>query len=54
MFAHGSLDIKDGFDDVLGIWLCSLARGSITTIYLFKDGIKQYYNQPKENEWLIF
>jgi len=50
MFAHGLFDIKDGFDDVLGILLCSLACGSIATFYLFKDDIKQYYNQPKENE----
>ena len=36
MFAHGSFDIKDGFDDVSDILLSSLARGSITTFYLLK------------------
>jgi len=27
-----------------------LACGFIATFYLFKNDIKQYYNQPKENE----
>ena len=50
MFHHGLFDIKDSFDDVLGIVLYSLACGSIATFYLFEDEIEQYYNQPKENE----
>ena len=50
MFHHGLFDIKDSFDDVSDILFCSLACGSIPTFYLFKDDIKQYYNQPKEDE----
>ena len=50
MFHHGLFDKKDGFDDVIGILLCALTYGSVATFYLFNDDIKQYYNQPKENE----
>ena len=50
MFYYGLSDIKDGFDDVLDILLFSLACGSIATFYLFKNDIKQEYDQSKENE----
>tara|TARA_Y100001935_G_C17143956_1_gene427013 strand:+ start:136 stop:288 length:153 start_codon:yes stop_codon:yes gene_type:complete len=50
MFRHGLFDMEDDFDDVSYILVSSLACGSFPTFYLFKNDIKQEYDQPKEDE----
>ena len=50
MLRHGLFDLGDGFDDPIDILLFSLACGSYATFYLFKDGIEQESDQPKEEE----